>query len=187
MKTWLALGLVTLLLVGGSAYLYLQQPVEEPLQVVVPQNDPALAVVPLDPVSLKRRQVTLFVADPATGALIRKVGEVEEHELALTIQATLQQLIHPEPGTWNPALPEGTELLNVFISGSGGAYVNLNRHLQDRHPGGITAELTTISALVNTLLFNFKEIRQVQLLVEGTELETLAGHIDCRKPFATML
>jgi hypothetical protein len=41
--------------------------------------------------------------------------------------------------------------------------------------------------LVNTLLFNFKEINQVQILVEGTEIETLAGHVDCRKPFSKML
>jgi spore germination protein GerM len=87
----------------------------------------------------------------------------------------------------NSVIPDGTELLNVFLTRAGIVYLNLNRHIQDRHIGGLSAELATITSLVNTLLFNFKEINQVQILVEGTEIETLAGHVDCRKPFSKML
>jgi spore germination protein GerM len=186
MKKWLALVVMILLLLGGSWWLYVQRPVAE-FVPVIPKIDQPDTAIPLDPATVRLRQVTLFVADPSTGMLIRKVEEVPEHQdVVQIVTQTVQYLIKPEPETLNLAMPEGTELLNVFMSGTGTAYINLNRHVQDRHPGGITAELTTITALVNTVLFNFKEITQVQILVEGAEIETLAGHIDCRKPFTNM-
>ena len=84
-------------------------------------------------------------------------------------------------------MPEGSALLNVFLSPGGILYLNMNRNIQDRHVGGLDAELATVTALVNTILLNFQEIKHVQILVEGAEIETLAGHIDCRKPFSNIL
>lgn len=36
-------------------------------------------------------------------------------------------------------------------------------------------------SIVNTLAFNFPEIKQVQILVEGEETPTLAGRLDLRR------
>ncbi len=81
------------------------------------------------------------------------------------------------------AIPEGTELGSVFLDNRGIAYIDFSSTLSDGHPGGTTAEFMTVSAIVRTLLTNFPEhIRQVQILVEGLEVETLAGHIDISRP-----
>ena len=45
------------------------------------------------------------------------------------------------------------------------------------HPGGSTAELQTIYSVVNTLTLNFPGIKKVQLLIDGSVHDTLAGHI----------
>lgn len=188
MKKWIVLSVLTLGLLGGSWYLYLRQPGEETLQVAIPQSDQPLVSIPLDPSMLATREVTLFVGSASGGAVTRMIGTIEEPEdIVQAITETVQLLIQPDAETRNTVMPEGTELLNVFLTNDGVVYLNMNRHLQDRHIGGLSAELATITSLVNTLLFNFKEIHQIQILVEGAEIETLAGHVDCRKPFSKML
>jgi len=43
-------------------------------------------------------------------------------------------------------------------------------------------ELLTVYGLVNTLLVNLPTMAEVQILVEGREADTLAGHVDLRRP-----
>ena len=50
------------------------------------------------------------------------------------------------------------------------------------HPGGTTNEMLTVYALVNTLTSNLPAITGVQLLIDGKEIDTLAGHLDLRRP-----
>ena len=50
------------------------------------------------------------------------------------------------------------------------------------HGGGSLNELFTVYAVVNALTANMSEISAVQILIEGREVDTLAGHIDLRRP-----
>jgi spore germination protein GerM len=81
------------------------------------------------------------------------------------------------------AIPAGTTLRALFITRGGEAYVDLSRELVAGHPGGSTNELLTIRTLVDVLTANLPAITAVQLLVDGKELDTLAGHVDVRRPF----
>ena len=81
------------------------------------------------------------------------------------------------------AIPAGTTLRALFITRGGEAYVDLSRELVTAHPGGSTNELLTIRTLVDVLTTNLPAITAVQLLVDGKELDTLAGHVDLRRPF----
>jgi spore germination protein GerM len=190
-KKWLAVSIFTLLLFGGIWFLSTYHPTEDhsrvwitPIATDMSQSTPGASAM----TETLHREVTLFIGEPATGTLVRKIREIETDQgLIHEIDQTIEYLIHPESDMRNAVIPDGTELLNVFVTRTGIVYLNLNRHIQDRHIGGLSAELATITSLVNTLLFNFKEINQVQILVEGTEIETLAGHVDCRKPFSKML
>ena len=53
-----------------------------------------------------------------------------------------------------------------------------------RHPGGLAMELASIYSVVNSLTQNVGKIGRVQILIEGAEAETLAGHIDLSHPFS---
>ena len=81
------------------------------------------------------------------------------------------------------AIPPGTALRALFITRDGEAYVDLSRELVTAHPGGSTNELLTIRTIVEALTVNLPAITAVQLLVDGRELDTLAGHVDLRRPF----
>jgi spore germination protein GerM len=81
-------------------------------------------------------------------------------------------------------LPEGTKVRKVVFDGTGGAYVDFSRELVDNHPGGSTGELFTIRSVVQTLARNFPDVETVRFLVEGKEIETIAGHIDASVPMS---
>ena len=85
------------------------------------------------------------------------------------------------------AVPPGTTLRAVSLTQGGEAYVDLSRELMTAHPGGTLNELLTIYTIVNALTVNLPAVASVQVLVDGKEVETLAGHIDLRQPLAKNL
>ena len=85
------------------------------------------------------------------------------------------------------AVPTGTRLRALFVSERGEAFVDLSREIVAAHPGGTVDELLTIYTIVNTLTVNLPAITSVQVLVDGKEVDTLAGHIDLRRPLAKNL
>jgi spore germination protein GerM len=84
------------------------------------------------------------------------------------------------------AIPKGTSLRALFIT-RGEAYVDLSRELVTGHPGGSTNELLTIRTIADALIANLPAISAVQLLVDGKEVDTLAGHVDLRRPLTRKL
>jgi spore germination protein GerM len=80
------------------------------------------------------------------------------------------------------AIPGGTALRALFVTDAGEAYVDVSRELMSGHSGGSMAEMLTIYTLVDALTVNLPAVRSVQILVDGKEIETLAGHVDIRRP-----
>lgn len=85
------------------------------------------------------------------------------------------------------AVPPGTTLRAVFITGDGDAYIDLSREVVAGHPGGTINELLSVYTLVNALTENLPVVTAVQVLVDGREVDTLAGHVDLRRPLAKNL
>jgi hypothetical protein len=85
------------------------------------------------------------------------------------------------------ALPAGTVVRALFLTENGQAFVDLSRDVATAHPGGSLNEMLTIYTVVHALTFNLPAITAVQLLVDGKEVDTLAGHIDLRRPLTKNL
>jgi hypothetical protein len=75
----------------------------------------------------------------------------------------------------------------LFLTENGQAYVDLSRDVSTAHPGGSLNEMLTIYTIVHALTFNLPAIAGVQLLVDGKEVDTLAGHVDLRRPLSKNL
>ena len=88
----------------------------------------------------------------------------------------------PAPAPHVSAIPAGTKLRTVFFTKAGEIYVDVSADLQTNHPGGTTNETLTVYALVSALTSNLPAVTGVQILVEGREVDTLAGHLDLRRP-----
>ena len=80
------------------------------------------------------------------------------------------------------AIPKGSTLRGIFISERNEAFVDLDPVIRTAHPGGSHQELMTVYAIVNALLTNLPNLQEVQILIGGQEADTLAGHVDLRRP-----
>jgi hypothetical protein len=96
----------------------------------------------------------------------------------------------PEPlGT---AVPAGTTVRGVYVTERDceppgplcrrDAFVDLSADARTKHTGGALDELFTIYAIVDAVTVNLPAISRVQILVDGKEVDTLAGHVDLRHP-----
>lgn len=120
----------------------------------------------------------IFLADPETDGF--KVYTVKIYETAAVAnrvkQALLVLVAQPEEG-YNPVVPDGTVLREAYVDPNGICYVDFSRNLTAAHRGGTTNEYLTVYGIVNTVLYNFDQVRGVKILVEGAEAPTIAGHI----------
>jgi len=85
------------------------------------------------------------------------------------------------------AIPPQTKLRDVFVTERGDAFVDLSSEVSTNHSGGAIDELLTIYTIVNALTVNLPAITRVQILIDGKEVQTLAGHVDLRHPLAKSL
>ena len=82
------------------------------------------------------------------------------------------------------ALPAGTRALGAFLSPDDQSVVlDFSLELVTGHPGGSAAETATLTSILRTVALNFPGTRSCLILVEGAQVETLAGHIDLVRPF----
>ena len=80
------------------------------------------------------------------------------------------------------AIPAGSTLRAIFVTEQGSAFVDLSREIAAAHPGGSLNELLTVYTIVQALTTNLPAVTSVQLLVDGKEVDTLAGHVDLTRP-----
>ena len=91
------------------------------------------------------------------------------------------------PAPLASAIPTGTQLRALYVTERGDAFVDLTREVTARHTGGSLDELFTVYAIVNALTVNLPAILRVQILIDGKEADTLAGHVDLRQPLTKSL
>ncbi|MFN2370884.1 MAG: GerMN domain-containing protein [Candidatus Krumholzibacteriia bacterium] len=82
------------------------------------------------------------------------------------------------------ALPGGTRALGAFLDPDDQSVVlDFSRELVTGHPGGSAAESATLTSILRTVALNYPATRSCVILVEGAQVETLAGHLDLARPF----
>ena len=86
------------------------------------------------------------------------------------------------PAPYVSPIPAGTKLRALYVGDRGDAFVDLSGEVRAAHSGGSLDELFTTYAIVNALTVNLPAITRVQILVDGKEVDTLAGHVDLRRP-----
>jgi len=103
---------------------------------------------------------------------------------AAQAQEIVKAQIAPAAPPLVSAVPAGTTLRALYLTSGGSAYVDLSREVVTAHPGGSLDELLTVYSIVNSLTVNLPAVTMVQVLVDGKEVDTLAGHVDLRRPLA---
>lgn len=133
----------------------------------------------------ERSAVHLYFSDPEMRFLTAEKRELlcdSDDDVSLG-KCILNALLEGSRRGLLQVLPQGTELKAFFITADGTAYVNFNDAVGRNHPGGGRSELFTVFAVVNSLTLNLADVNRVQILIEGRQPETLAGHIAISNPF----
>lgn len=130
-----------------------------------------------------RISATLFYATPEGDALLPVRSEVP---LAEGLEAQGRHIVAaqlaPPPDPYVSAIPAGTMLRAFYVTSRGDAFVDLSSEVSTAHSGGSLTELLTVQAIVNAVTANLPAVQRVQILVDGKEVDTIAGHVDVRRP-----
>ena len=181
----LGMMVLALLLVGGAVYfMSLQRQVQRLADLPPEVRAPALMEEPAFEASAPRKEVVLFFASAEVdGQLEAEKREIyASEEVTLEAKQILVALIKGSLSGHMPALPAETRLREVYRAEAGLLVVDITGEASVRHPGGITGEVSSVYSVVNSLTHNLPEVSEVQILIDGAEADTLAGHIDLRRP-----
>jgi Sporulation and spore germination len=139
---------------------------------------------PQPPAPVRHITATLFYASPDAAQLVAVQREVPfgEGPVEQGRQIVIAQLTMQPSAPLVSAVPAGATLRGFYVSERNEAFVDLGPEIVSAHPGGSTAELLTVYSLVNAVTANLPALSRVQILVEGKEVDTLAGHVDLRRP-----
>jgi len=140
-------------------------------------------VTPVRPGEPGLMRISLFFASPDGSGLVRETAEIDScgSDLADCIQDAVKKLAGGPLGELAPTLPSTTVINDVQVRDDT-AYLDFGNELADGLPGGSSAEMTAVYSIVDTISFNFPQIKKVKFLLDGHEVETLKGHIDLRSP-----
>jgi hypothetical protein len=158
--------------------------------IVVPRwyadaNEPPAASEPAAAPATPRIKARLFYVSEDGLRLDAVEREVAFGEgTLLQARRIVEAQIEPPPAPLVTAIPAGTRLRALYVGSDGNAFVDLSREVSTAHPGGALDELLTVYSVVNAITTNLPAVRAVQILVDGHEVDTLAGHVDLRRPLA---
>ncbi|HOP74032.1 MAG TPA: GerMN domain-containing protein [Bacillota bacterium] len=134
--------------------------------------------------NLSRERVALFyVQSTATQLFLQP--EIRELEAKPDIYQAVVNAVLEGPTTFDSSstsiFPEGAKVLGVQVD-DGLAIVNLNQKATELNVGS-EGEYLAVLSIVNTLT-KLPDIYHVKFMVEGEEVESLAGHVDLTQTFS---
>jgi spore germination protein GerM len=143
---------------------------------------------PVDADFLKRKEKHLaivYFSDPQERFLMPEKRYVyNETDSALQAKEIAKALLDGSKTGLVNTFPGGVSLRDVKIDGEGTALISFSKNLTKLHPGGSTAEMATIYSLTNSIAENISAVKKVKILVDGSELPSIKGHISTKKAFA---
>jgi spore germination protein GerM len=133
----------------------------------------------------RRINAKLFYVAQNGVALVGVERDVPYADDALAqARAIIQAQLTPPESPLVSAVPAGTTLRALFLTARGEAFVDLSGDVVMAHSGGSVSELLTIYTIVHALTANMPAVTSVQILAEGREIGTLAGHVNLQRPLA---
>ncbi len=131
--------------------------------------------------------IMYYVAADGRGLVRREIEVPYGTDTLSRARIIVERQLEMAPRQLLSPFPRGTRLRTLYLADDGILFVDLSGEVTTEHSGGSLDELLTVYALVNALTTNVAEVTAVQILVDGREVDTLAGHIDLRQPLAPNL
>lgn len=132
------------------------------------------------------QQIALYFFQPETLELVDFPRELHLSSDKLErLKQIISALLEQSPPALTSTIPNGTLLYEVYLDEQSTVYLDFSGALSAAHIGGTSAELLTVQTILRTVQANFGEqVQHVQILIEGQEVDTIAGHVDISKPLS---
>ena len=130
-----------------------------------------------------KQVVHLYFADVKRSFLVAEARVMVNpgEPLAFSRQLVLELIKGSARGNL-ATIPKETRLRSFFLLEDGTAVVDFSPQLRENHLGSCRLEQLTLFSIVNSLTLNVSEVDQVQILIDGAEVQTLAGHLPLEFP-----
>ena len=173
------LGAITALLIGVVGFVYVPRWFA-PATVDVPRDDSATG----GDAAGRIRATLFYVAEDGLRLTAVDADVPNGATPADQVRALVEAQLQPAPSPLAQAIAEGTKVRQIFVAEDATAFVDLSKEAVANHRGGSLDELFAVYAIVNAVTVNLPAIKGVQILIDGQEVDTLAGHVDLRHPLA---
>ena len=97
-------------------------------------------------------------------------------------QVALEQLRLAGGGNLISPLPAEAKAREIWVSPAGIAYVDFPSEMIEALPHGSLAEIQLVYGVIGTLTASFPNIRSVQFLIDGLQVDSFTGHLDLSRP-----
>jgi spore germination protein GerM len=132
-----------------------------------------------------QKPIMLYFGRPDGHGLASEIRWVDGRAAAEdVIGDVVRSLIDGSRGGLVSSIPSETVLLEVFLDGSGGAYLNFSESLRSMHPRGDAMEWLTVRSIVASVTQNVPEVRRVWILVDGKQGGPLTGRVPLNRPYS---
>lgn len=173
---WLAVAIFAVVAAAGG-FVWLRPNAPDPQQNQAAQA-PSLLAQPARPG--EPLAITLYY--PADGVLATGTASIKRQPDPQAQAREALGAVFADQRVLQAAVFRDLKIRGLFLDASGTVYVDLSS-AQNGVKASAWEELLAIYSMVNTLMQNFEEIREVRFLFEGKEAQTLAGHIDLLRKF----
>ena len=185
-RQWTAVALIATAAVVFAVLLFtgLSRILSRPASTDIPPVQPvAQTPTPTPAVVVPKIKATLYFASEDGLHLVPTEREVPlaEGPVAQARSILEAQLSAEAQAPLISTIPKGAALRGVFVSERNEVFVDLDPGIRASHPGGTEQELMTVYTIVNAVLTNLPNLQEVQILIGGQEVDTLAGHVDLRR------
>ncbi len=182
---WIILMSIGALFIGGAVCLISQDAIADKAKKI--QKDMPFQTA--GSAQSKKSAAHLYFADEDYYYLMSEQRVVTHSGEALEYaRSIVEALLKGPQKTLVRTIAADTQLRAIYLVPDGVCYVDLSSAVREDHPGGCNSELLTIYSVVNSLILNVPDVKRVKLLINGKEVQTLAGHIDLVYPLeANML
>lgn len=174
----LVFGIFLIAVTGGGVYLWIRAHDPDGAQSLNEGGTQSL-VQP----AFRNEPTTITIYYPANGMLLTSTASVKRQpDTQAQARETLAAALIDQRAV-QAAVFRDIKLKAFYLDGQGTAYIDLIPFQRRDISASAWEEFLAISAMVNTVMQNFDEVKQVRFLVDGREAQTLAGHIDLSRTY----
>jgi spore germination protein GerM len=102
-------------------------------------------------------------------------------------EATVEEYLKGPAGTAASNIPKKVKLLSLYKGADGILYVDLSDEFRRNFQGDVLSEFFLLKGLYESIISNVEDVKDVKVLIEGKEAETLGGHLYLLYPIKDMV